>query len=297
MQFNKIFEDNIKNIYGSKGEQWLADLPSIIADISKEWNLTNLQPATNLSFNAVLFGYMDTQAIILKLSFSPEALKKEANALLAFSHHGCVEVLKLRNDALLLQCAVPGVSLQDSFAVDELTYLKIALPLIDLLHMSPVPAQHQFPSLHDWFATFDKDWPLPKNYLARARILRDKLLNTGIKPALLHGDMHQANIISNHNGWLIIDPKGVVGDPIFDKVGCLIREPIEPLLQHHDMLNILRNRIEFVAGYLHTDSVLIMEWTLLQAVLSCCWLLEDNLATNKMLKFIDKLTRLIEEKE
>ncbi len=34
---------------------------------------------------------------------------------------------------------------------------------------------------------------------------------------LLHGDLHHENILKNENGsYTVIDPKGVIGDPVFD---------------------------------------------------------------------------------
>jgi streptomycin 6-kinase len=33
-------------------------------------------------------------------------------------------------------------------------------------------------------------------------------------PVLLHGDLHQDNILSQGDDWLVIDPKGVIGFPI-----------------------------------------------------------------------------------
>ena len=58
------FKQNIINIYGSKGQQWLDDLPDIVNKIAKEWNLTDLTPVNNLSINYVASGKQATQEII-----------------------------------------------------------------------------------------------------------------------------------------------------------------------------------------------------------------------------------------
>ena len=50
------FEQNIINIYGDKGKQWLLDLPNIVNKIAKKWNLTDLKPVDNLSINYVASG-------------------------------------------------------------------------------------------------------------------------------------------------------------------------------------------------------------------------------------------------
>jgi len=33
---------------------------------------------------------------------------------------------------------------------------------------------------------------------------------------LVHGDFHHHNLLSHHDGWVVIDPKPMVGDPEFD---------------------------------------------------------------------------------
>jgi streptomycin 6-kinase len=33
---------------------------------------------------------------------------------------------------------------------------------------------------------------------------------------LVHGDFHHHNLLSNRDGWVVIDPKPMVGDPEFD---------------------------------------------------------------------------------
>jgi streptomycin 6-kinase len=58
--------------------------------------------------------------------------------------------------------------------------------------------------------------------LERARKLKKELIkkDSGRK-VLLHGDLHQENILSNGNDWVVIDPKGVVGDPIHEIWACV----------------------------------------------------------------------------
>jgi len=41
---------------------------------------------------------------------------------------------------------------------------------------------------------------------------------------LLHGDLHSDNILSSQRGWLVIDPKGIVGEREFE-LGAYLRNP------------------------------------------------------------------------
>lgn len=63
---NKSFTQNIFNIYGDKGKQWLIDLPNIIEKISAEWKLSSLKTLGNLSMNYVASGSRGNKKIILK---------------------------------------------------------------------------------------------------------------------------------------------------------------------------------------------------------------------------------------
>ncbi len=45
----------------------------------------------------------------------------------------------------------------------------------------------------------------------------------------MHGDFHHFNILSSERGWLVIDPKGVIG-PAGYEVGPLLINPWGDLL-------------------------------------------------------------------
>jgi streptomycin 6-kinase len=51
--------------------------------------------------------------------------------------------------------------------------------------------------------------------LAAAQLARH-LLQTTIQKAALHGDLHHDNILQSERGWLVIDPKGIWGDPAYE---------------------------------------------------------------------------------
>lgn len=75
------FEQNITNIYGSRGQRWLRQLPSLITQVSQDWGLTNLKPVVPMTYNYVLAGFQKEKPIILKLSLDPKRLYQERTAL------------------------------------------------------------------------------------------------------------------------------------------------------------------------------------------------------------------------
>lgn len=49
----KQLEQNIINIFGKAGEEWLANLPVMIAELSAYWGLEQLTPVKNMTFHYV----------------------------------------------------------------------------------------------------------------------------------------------------------------------------------------------------------------------------------------------------
>jgi streptomycin 6-kinase len=83
------------------------------------------------------------------------------------------------------------------------------------------------------------------------------------------------NILEDKEGWIVIDPKGVVGEPAYE-VGAFIRNPIPDLLRHEEASNIIQNRISLFSKRLDIPAHKIAGWALVQAVLAWVWALEDN---------------------
>lgn len=281
----QAIKHNILSIYGEKGKQWLDNLPNLITQLTETYGLSNLKPVNNLSYNYVLTGLQDSKAVILKLGLDIDGFKREAAALMAFSGFGVVEVLIENNGLLLLECAVPGVSLKSYFPEKDDEAINITANVIKRLHKAPIPSTHAFPHVKDWLAVLDSDLKIPAQTLQKARELRDQLLKTAAPDILLHGDLHHDNILKNGNDWVAIDPKGVIGEPAYE-VAAFIRNPIPELLNHADAPNIIHNRVTRFAELLELPSQRILEWCFVQAVLSWVWAIEDGCDTD----YFDRMT-------
>ena len=271
----RAFKQNIISIYGSEGKQWLKALPETISKITKKYNLANLKPVNNLSYNYVLSGFQGPQPIILKLGLDIDGFKREATALMAFEGSGIVQVFSENTGLLLLERAVPGVSLKSHFPEKDDEAISITANVIKRLHKAPIPSHHPFPHVQDWLAVLDSDLKIPAQTLQKARELRDQLLKTAASDVLLHGDLHHDNILQNGNDWVVIDPKGVIGESAYE-VAAFIRNPMPELLTHADAPNIIHNRITRLAGLLELPSQRILDWCFVQAVLSWVWAIEDG---------------------
>ena len=269
------FHSNILNIYGKQGKVWLDALPELVAATSSKLDMRELKEVTNLTYNYVLSGFQGDNPIILKLGLDHEALTREAFALKCFAGCGAVKVLAEDKGMLLLERAMPGISLKNYFSDREQKSIEIAFGVMQKLHQANISVAHNFPNIQDWLSALDKDLNIPNVYLKKARKLRDQLLKTADANVLLHGDLHHDNILQNGETWVVIDPKGVIGEPAYE-VAAFIRNPIPELLNHADVPNIILNRITYFAKIIQLPSQRILDLCFVQAVLAWAWALEDG---------------------
>jgi streptomycin 6-kinase len=284
------FHSNIISIYGQRGKAWLDELPELVAAISSRLDLRDLIEVTNLTYNYVLSGLQGNNPIILKLGLDSEGLARESFALKCFAGYGVVKVLAEDKSMLLLERAVPGASLKRYFPDREQESIEIACSVMKKLHQANIPATHNFPHIKDWLAALDKGWPIPEGYLKKAKKLRDQLLQTSEADVLLHGDLHHDNILQTANNWVVIDSKGVIGEPAYE-VAAFIRNPIPELLNHADAPNIILNRITRFSEALKLSERRIIDWCFVQAVLAWVWALEDSCDAT----YFEQLTKIFDK--
>lgn len=273
----ETLKHNIVKIYGKSGEDWLAKLPSSIKQLQNSWGLTELKPFPNLSYSYVLEGMQGNIPIILKLSPDADLMDKEARALNAFKRFGAVTLLGHKGGSLLLERAIPGDLLKQRLPKES--RIEVACKIMERLHQAPVPSKEEFPAIEEWLAALDKEWNLPKDHLERARKLKKELIkkDSGRK-VLLHGDLHQENILSNGNDWVVIDPKGVIGCPIHEVWAC-VENPQQDL--------------KFLSAYFAYPFKDIAEWYYVRLILASCWQVEDALDASRFLTLAQSILPMI----
>lgn len=279
----KKLESNILSIYGEKGRIWLDELPQQVQQLKTLWGLSHLTPLNNLTYNYVLSGFLGDLPIILKLSPDTASLEREANALSAFEGFGGVSILNRDRNALLLERALPGNPLKSCHSKDGKKCIEIACNITRRLHKAPIPTDCAFPSIVEWLATLDKEWEIPRNHLQKARTLKEQLLaKTSTLPVLLHGDLHQENILSHGDDWLVIDPKGVIGFPI-NEIWAYVEKP------SHDL--------KYISEYFDYPYDNVVQWYYVHLILAACWQTKDNLDPTLFLKLANQMLPLIQQEK
>lgn len=272
-------EENILNIHGEAGRRWLDNLPKLISKLCDHWQLTHLTPVNNMTFHFVAKAMNATnQSVVLKIGCDRNVFTSEKYALNFFNSQGAVCLIDYIEEhrALLLQQALPGHSLKSRYPQYINEVINAYTNVVHKLHQHPVPTKHSFPHIGTWLAAIDnisKD-KLPKHLLEKAIRLKNHLLHSSQSEHVLHGDLHLDNVLQNGDEWVIIDPKGVIGEAEFEIAAfdfiCRDEFPDSQVKE------ILLHRIDLIAHHSQLNAQRLYDWVFVRLILCAAWLVEDN---------------------
>ena len=289
MRLPETFIQTIKNTYKEDGEKFLTVLPLLLEEAARRWGLTEITPVPDLSYNFVAFAKRQGADVVLKMGVPNRELTGEMNALKLFNGQGACQLLDCDEERgfLLLERVKPGMTLAELEDDDERT--RIAAGLMQSIwrpaDRDPQTGQaRKFIQLSDWFAGLGKIrphfngglGPFPKALLETVEAFLPELF-AGQAATLLHGDFHHFNILlSAERGWLVIDPKGVIG-PAGYEAGPLLLNPWHSLGQRAGFKRRSARRLDILAEHLGWERGILLKWAAAHAVLSAWWCIEDRM--------------------
>jgi streptomycin 6-kinase len=282
------FVSTIRNTFKGDGHRFLANLPALVDEAVRRWGLTDIQPVTNLSYNFVCYALSRaakqySRSVVLKIGVPRDELTSEMAALRLFNGEGAVELIDCdeAKGFLLLERLQPGIMLSTLKDDEEATRIGAN---VMLKIQRPAPQDNGvFIKLSDWFDGFKRlrkyfdggTGPFNKTLVERAeRSVRD-FFAEDYAPTLMHGDFHHFNILSSERGWVVIDPKGVIG-PAGYEVGPFLLNPWEEPLNGSRFRAQAKKRLYILSERLGMEREHIREWGIAHAVLSAWWGIEDN---------------------
>ncbi|MBL4576402.1 MAG: phosphotransferase [Opitutaceae bacterium] len=276
--------DNIADVHGEKGKGWLKLLPETIAACADRWSLHILPPFEELSYNYVTPATTsDGMSVVIKAGVPSKEVTSEIEALRAFNGKGISRLLDADIDlgVMLLERLQPGTFLSDIDNDEEVT--RCAASVMQRL-CTRAPAHHNFKLLSHWAnqslsevrTQFEGGYgPLPIDLIDLAQSYFTELLDPRNEQTLIHGDFHPQNILrSERDSWLAIDPKGIVGDPLYDIAVFVCQPPRRPT--GLDPKKFLSRRIDQIGEALAVDRQLLTKWCFAHSVLSGCWASGDH---------------------
>src|SRR5690348_11324283 len=153
MKLPDEFISNIRGAFGTKGEQFITDLPELISHASRSWSLVDIQSVSNLSFNFVAFAKRGSEDVVLKIGVLNEELISEMAALRLFDGNGLCHLLECdeARGIFLLERLEPGMMLSE--LEDDEQSTQIAAQVMSNL-WRPAPDDPVFIKLSDWFDGF-----------------------------------------------------------------------------------------------------------------------------------------------
>ena len=277
----KSGQENLFKYLGDDSAAFITNSESLLEKYTKIWQLSEISfmqtDTVNLLFSceSVLHG-----ACVLKICIPGPEVATEIDCLQAYEGQGYVKLWNYQKDdnILLLECVNPGAQLWD-----EPNYKKRATKFAATVkNVELIPTNEEtFPTYELWLNRVRQNL-LKKGQLDSLITYIDKALEVykDLKQAypqdfLLHGDLHQENLLlNNQNTYTIIDPKGVKGIPVMETARFLLNETPCAESKLRELMSIVSNVIEIPEKN-------IIKSLFIDAVLSNSWTMEEHVATQE----------------
>ena len=256
------------------------ELSDRIVYSSRAWGVT-IERTVMTETSVIVHGKRAGRAVVLKVVKQQGDEWRCGEIAAKFGGRGVVEVYEHMAGAALFERLDPGEPLaaltlngRDDEATDIIAML--------LGRMAPQDPPEWCPRVEQSGGAFVRaaaagDERLPAALLDPAQRIYADLCATQRVPALLHGDLHHYNILSDRaRGWCAIDPKGVVGELEFE-IGAALRNPFDrpDIFARLDVVERRRDQVGLARGI---DVSRARGWCFAQAVLAAIWSIEDGRA-------------------
>ena len=293
---------SIRDVHGEAGADWLTRLPEMLARWRVRWSLEILPPFPDLSYHYVTPARTthvslrnQGEDVVLKAGVPGDReFLQEAAALKLFAGRGIIKLLDadLDESVMVLELLLPGDALVQTPAGASPHHLDAfvttAAGVLQNL-WRPVPTGHE--GLRD-FASWTAGVGRLRQALDDSPYWSTRRTSTfsGVTVSelaeraeevfagadrwdhvLLHGDFHPGNILRSGDGWRAIDPKGVVGPPLYD-----IGNFLTSLSEATSPEPLLLRAASLLGQQLGFEPNQILTWSMAHAVLSGWWSYEDH---------------------
>ena len=284
MQFPERTRQAIARYLGDSTGAFLSSAEALVDKYTKQWQLTQLSfmptETVNLLFecDSVQYG-----ACVLKICIPGSEVATEINCLRAYDGNGYVKLwdYELTDHILLLERVIPG---EQMWAVAD--YRERARLMAKVVKDLPIITanQNEYPTYRTWMERVHGQLTDRGNmedalfYLDEALRVYDELKTRYRRSCLLHGDMHQENMLLNaQGGYTIIDPKGVIDDPVMETARFLMNETPCEAEKVKEMVSIMAPIIDIpeidILGSMYVD-----------AALGSCWTFNEHFPTQEALE-------------
>lgn len=249
------------------GRDWLAVLPSWLAECTEQWSLRLGPPFAQAYASLALPAELpDGTEAVLKLQYPDDDSRYEADALALWNGDGAIRLLAHDRErrALLVERCRPGTALHElpmDRALDAVTGL-----LPRLWRPAGAPFTRLAEETAGWIDRIPRTWeragrPYERRLLDAALDLLTGLASSQGDQVLVNQDLHAGNVLAaDREPWLAIDPKPLTGEREFSVVP-LVRGPE---LGHSPAA--VRHRLDRLSADLGLDRERVRGWTIGQTL-------------------------------
>lgn len=297
-----ITEEQKIHISSRWNEAYVERSLAVLEIFCAKWQLTDIQLIPFYSQKCVFacYSYIYGDAV-LKIGY--RSLENEYNCLREFAGRNVCEVFDadLTYNVILEQRIMPGNSLLEEKSQEK--RINIFASLFENLHVVPND-ENMFLTIQDVvnskieYIQTREDCKEISGIVDKARVLFQSVCSKYDDKKLLHGDLHQENILLSQDGnYLIIDSDGYIGDPVFDVSRFIMLEFKDDLTGGKD--GAILDLIAKLEERLHIPSKILIQCLFVENVVWLCSDLERGETLGESQFIIDNIIvieRLMKEK-
>ena len=221
----------IRKYLGDETDAFLSKIDALQEKYAAKWKLSRL---AFMPTNTVNLLYDCDSAYygrcVLKMCIPGPEVATEINCLRVYDGRGYVKLwdYDLPDSLLLLERVIPGGQMWE---VSD--YRERARLMAETVKDLPIPwdGHGDYPTYRSWMVKLRENLMRMGGmadalfYMDEAMRIYDGLKRKYTRNCLLHGDLHQENMLLNpRGGYTVIDPKGVVDDPVMETARFLNNE-------------------------------------------------------------------------
>ncbi|MBJ6362768.1 aminoglycoside phosphotransferase family protein [Paenibacillus sp. GCM10012307] len=281
-QIYQFKPDEIDQIISRFGQNFYEKVLQALEVYADRWRLTSFQLVPSYSANLVFTCHAAKYGdAVLKIGgvSSGETLA-EFHALSEYKGRRFCSVFEadMEHGILLEERVVPGIALRHENSLER--RLEVFCSLYRDLHVAPADSE-RYPTYAGWVTNITNymstrtDCSNLYAYMKKAQKLCLSLSAMYPQQLLLHGDLHHDNILLGADGaYTIIDPKGVLGDPIFDVPRFILNEFEEGItLKLEEKINTI---IRILEQSLRIPNAVLRQCLYIETAMAACWTVESG---------------------
>jgi streptomycin 6-kinase len=209
-----------------------AEIERKLREAVARWSLDAVEPFADTATSRVFRARTAGRRVALKIlkPYGADEING-ARLMVWYAGEGSAEILGVEDETILMEWLDGGTlgdlvradNSRDGEATDILCEVVARLHRRRSMPLPPLQPLEQSmrPLLHSDLAFLPAE---ARPRWERARQLVAGLLASTANAGPLHGDLHHDNVLRGAASWQVIDPKGLIGDPVFD-VANIFRNP------------------------------------------------------------------------